>query len=58
MHTFEPLERDVVLIKLKQLLENWKVYLSYLDRIQVGGKWLHSKIHKLVPSIWNKEELL
>jgi hypothetical protein len=25
--------------------------------IQAGGKTLHSQIHKLIHSIWNKEEL-
>jgi hypothetical protein len=28
------------------------------ELIQAGGEILHSKIHKLINSIWNKKELL
>jgi hypothetical protein len=28
------------------------------DQIQAGGATLHSKIYKLINSIWNKEKLL
>jgi hypothetical protein len=28
------------------------------ELIQVGGKILHSEIHKIINFIWNKEELL
>jgi hypothetical protein len=34
-----------------------KRYKSPAEQIQAGGGIIHSKIHKLIKFIWNKEEL-
>jgi len=44
-------------------VENWKRFKSSVHEIsalsvQADGRTLHSEIHKLMNSAWNKEELL
>jgi hypothetical protein len=46
------------------ILNEWKNYCFQLlnvqiaaELIQAGGKTLCSEIHKLISSVWNKEEL-
>jgi hypothetical protein len=52
----------ITLLKLKLLLQSWKVINSQdsdwiqAELIQAGGEILHSEIHNLINSIWNKEE--
>jgi hypothetical protein len=48
--------------KLKMAIEKLKRYKPGSDQIlaeviQAGGNILHSEIHKLISSIWNKEEI-
>jgi hypothetical protein len=62
VHTAEPLvhgpsclEVEIAIEKLKSILPGSDQILPEL--IQAGGKLLLSAIHKLINSIWNKEEL-
>jgi hypothetical protein len=59
----EPLVPDPLLYDVEIAIENLKIYkLPYKDQIpaeliQAGGDILRSNIHKVINSIWNKEEL-
>jgi hypothetical protein len=58
-HTAEPLVHGPSRLEVKTATAKLKEYQSPgSDQIQAGGKILLSAIHKLVNSIWNKEELL
>jgi hypothetical protein len=51
-----PLEVEIAIVKLKMYKSPGSDETA-AGPIQAGGEILHSKIHKLVNSIWNKEEL-
>jgi hypothetical protein len=51
-----PLEVEIAIGKLKRY-KLLGVYHSLVDLVQAGGETLHSEIHKLINSIWSKEEL-
>jgi hypothetical protein len=58
IHTAEsgPFEVENAIAKLKRY--NSPVSVKILaELIQAGGETLHSEIHELINSIWNKEEL-
>jgi hypothetical protein len=64
VHTAEPLvpvpshlEVEIAITKLKKC-KSPSSHQIPAELIQAGGKMLLSAIHKLVNSIWNKEELL
>jgi hypothetical protein len=63
IHTAEPLVPDPSPFEVEIAIENLKRYNSPGsdgipgELIQAGGEILRSKIHKLIKSIWNKEEL-
>jgi hypothetical protein len=46
-----PFEVEIAIAKLKRFKSPGR------DQIQAGGEILRLKIHKLIKSIWNKEEL-
>jgi hypothetical protein len=62
-HTAESLVPDPSPFEVEIAIENFKRYKSPgingipAELIQAGGEILRSKIHKLINSIWNKEEL-
>jgi hypothetical protein len=64
IHRGEPLVPDPRPSEIEIAAANLKSYKSQdidqipAELIQVGGKILCSKIHKLINSIWNKEELI
>jgi hypothetical protein len=61
--TAEPLLPDPSLFEVKIVVTNVKIYTSLgidqilAELIQAGGETVPSRIHKLINSIWNKEEL-
>jgi hypothetical protein len=63
MHVAEPLVPEPSLIKVEIATGKLKRYKSpgtdqiLAKLIKAGGEILCSEIHKLIPSIWNKEEL-
>jgi hypothetical protein len=63
IHTAEPLVPSPSPFEVEIAIENLKRYKSPgsdgipAHLIQAGGEILRSKIHKLIKSIWNKEEL-
>jgi len=63
VHTAEPLAPELSYLKVEIAIEKLKRYKSsdidqiLAELIQEGGTALHSEIHKLVNSIWNKEDL-
>jgi hypothetical protein len=63
IHAAEPLVPDLSPFGVKIVIAKWKKLKSPsndqipAELIQAGGKILRSKIHKLINSIWNKEEL-
>jgi hypothetical protein len=63
MHTVEPLVPKSSSFEVEITIEKLKRYKSPgidqipADVIQAGGNTLYSEIHKLINSIWNKEEL-
>jgi sorting nexin-29 len=63
IHTAEPLVSEPNLIEVKIAIEKLKSYKSLgadqipAQLIKAGGETLYSEIHRLICSIWNKEEL-
>jgi hypothetical protein len=63
MDTAEPLVSEPSSFKVEIAIEKLRRYKSLgteqilAKLIQAGGNTLHSKIHKLITSVWNKEEL-
>jgi hypothetical protein len=57
MHTTVQLEPESIFFKVEIAIEKLKRYKSS-ELIQARGNPLHSEIHKLINSIWHKEELL
>jgi hypothetical protein len=63
VHTAAPLVIDPSPFEVEIAIENLKRYKSPgsdgipAELIQARGEILRSKIHKLIKSIWNKEEL-
>jgi hypothetical protein len=63
IHTDEPLEPDPSPFEVEIAITSLKMYKSSgsdqikAQQIQAGGEQLRSEIHKLVKSIWKKEEL-
>jgi hypothetical protein len=62
IHTSEPLvpdpspfEVEIAIVKLKRYKSPSSEEIS-AELIQAGGEILWSKVHKLINSIWNKEE--
>jgi hypothetical protein len=64
MQTVETLIPKPSSFKVETATEELKIYKSpstdkiLTELVQAGGNILHSEIHKLINSIWNKEELL
>jgi hypothetical protein len=62
-HTAEPLVPESSLVELEIGIEKLKSYKSPgtdhipAELIKAGGETLYSEIHRLICSIWNKEEL-
>jgi hypothetical protein len=62
-HTAEPLVPDPSLVEVEIVIGKLKSYKSPgtdqipTELIKAGGETLYSDIHKLICSIWNKEEL-
>jgi hypothetical protein len=63
IHTAEPLVPETSLVKVEIAIGKLKSYKSLgtdqilVKLIKAGGETLCSEIHKLICSIWNKEEL-
>jgi hypothetical protein len=63
IHTTEPLVPEPSYVEVEIAIEKFKRYKSPgidqipAELIQAGGNTLRSEIHKLINSIWNKEEL-
>jgi hypothetical protein len=63
IHTSEPLVPEPSLVKVEIAIEKLKSYKSPgTDKIpakviEAGSEVLCSEIHKLIRSVWNKEEL-
>jgi hypothetical protein len=63
IHTAEPLVPDISLSEVEIAIAKLKRYKSpgrdeiLAELIRAGGKILRYKIHKLINSIWNKQEL-
>jgi hypothetical protein len=63
IHTAEPVGPDPSPVEVEIAIAKMKRYKSpdkdqiLAELIQAGGEILRSKIHKLIRSIWNKEEL-
>jgi hypothetical protein len=51
-----PFEDEIAIAKMKSFKSPGTDQIP-AELIQAGGEILHSKIHKLINSIWNKEEL-
>jgi hypothetical protein len=51
-----PSEAEIVIAKLKRYKSHSSDQIP-AELIQAGGELLHSKIHQLTNSIWNKEDL-
>jgi hypothetical protein len=64
LHGTEPLVPVSSKFEVDTAVDKWKRYKSLSVHqilalsIQAGGRTLHSEIHKLRNSAWNKEELL
>jgi hypothetical protein len=64
LHGTEQLVPESSTFEVDTAVEKWKRYKSLSVHqisalsIQAGGRTLHSEIHKLMNSAWNKEELL
>jgi hypothetical protein len=63
IHTAEPLVLEPSLVKVETSIGNLKSYKSpgtdqiLAELIKAGGETLYSETHRLICSIWNKEEL-
>jgi hypothetical protein len=63
MHTTEPLVPELSSLEVEIATEKMKTYKSpgndqiLEEMILAGGNTLCSEIHKLINSIWNKEEM-
>jgi hypothetical protein len=63
IHTAEPLVPEPGLVKVETATGKLKSYKSPgtdqipAELIKAGGETLHSEIHELICSVWNKEEL-
>jgi hypothetical protein len=63
MHTAEPLVSDPSPFEIEIAFAKFKSYKSPgsdqipAELIQAGGEILHSEIHKLINSVWNKTDL-
>jgi hypothetical protein len=58
IHTAEPLVPEPSLAEVEIAIGKLKSYKSPgTDQIPAGGETLCSEIHRLICSIWNKEEL-
>jgi hypothetical protein len=51
------LDVEIAIAKLKKYKSVYSVRIQ-AELIQAGGETLLSEIHKLINSVWNKEELL
>jgi hypothetical protein len=56
VHELVPPDVETAVEKLKSC-EAPDTHQILTELIQAGGNILHSEIHKLINSIWNKEEL-
>jgi hypothetical protein len=58
IHTAEPFVPDPSPFEVEIAIANLKKYKPPgSDQIQAGGETLQSEIHKLINSVWNREEL-
>jgi hypothetical protein len=57
VHSAEPLVPGLNRLKVEIAIAKLKKYKSPAELIQAGGEILLSAIHKLVNSVWNKEDL-
>jgi hypothetical protein len=63
LHIAEPLVPEPIAFEIEMAIEELKGHKSSgndeipAEMIKAGGRTIHSEIHKLVNSIWNKEEL-
>jgi hypothetical protein len=63
IHTAEPLVPESNMVRVEIAIGKLKKYKSpgtdqiLGEVIKAGGETLHSEIHKLLHSVWNKEEL-
>jgi hypothetical protein len=63
IHTTEPLVPEPSLVEMKSSIGKLKSYKSpgtdhiSAELIKAGGEILCSEIHRLICSVWNKEEL-
>ena len=63
IHTAKPLVLEPSAFEVEMGIEKLKRYISPgIDQIpaviiKAGGRTIRSKIHKIINSIWNKEEL-
>jgi len=63
IHTTEPLVPEPSAFEVEMAIEKLKRHKSQgtnkipAEMIQAGGRSIRSEIHKLINSIWNKEEL-
>jgi hypothetical protein len=63
IHTAEPLAPEPSLVEMESAIGKLKSYKSPgtdqipAELIKAGGETLYSEIHRLICSIWNKEEL-
>jgi hypothetical protein len=64
LHRTEPLVPESSTFEVDMTVGNWKRFKSLSVHqisalsIQAGGRTLHSEIHKLMNSAWNREEIL
>jgi hypothetical protein len=63
IHTAEPLVPDPSLVEVEIAIEKLKSYKSQCtdqipaELMKAGGQRLCSEIHKIICSVWNKDEL-
>ena len=63
IHIAEPLVPEPIVFEVEMAIEELKRHKSPgidqipAEMIKAGGRAIHSEIHKLLNSIWNKEEL-
>jgi hypothetical protein len=58
IHTVEPLVPEPSVLEVELAIEKLKSHKSPgIDQIPAGGRAIRCAIHKLIISIWNKEEL-
>ena len=58
IHTAEPLVPEPSAFEVELAIEKLKNHTSPgIDQIPAGGRTIRCAIHKLIISIWNKEEL-